>query len=310
MPDLNGLSNFLRRARTANLLVVSNASDPDAPPLIQRLNLHQDISDQFLEVARDSLPDDAELREYDPGFKPEPHELSYVEYADLESVETVVASLQHVDQAELFSESDDFIKRLRFYAIVVGGSTGRQAVFFRHYSPKRELGRHAAFALMLKRGNYDRVHEKVFLFDSAVDCFSWDGVLYIKNITQFQRMFDYFEELKRKARATIQRVHRRVPIHNLDAFEAACASNSLMLTKLASISKKPYLDRVTFDDVERTIQEFQLDIDVERNGGSPALVYDSNRQRRWLILKLLDDDFLGSVMTHEKYEVNSKMPAN
>ena len=31
-----------------------------------------------------------------------------------------------------------------------------------------------------------------------------------------------------------------------------------------------------------------------------------DHQKRWLILKLLDDDFLASVMTNQKYEVNSK----
>jgi hypothetical protein len=182
-------------------------------------------------------------------------------------------------------------------------------VFFRHYSPKKELSQHAAFALLLRRGNYNRVREKIFLFDGAVDCFSWDGALFIKNITQFQRIFDYFEELQRTARATIQAVHRQVPIHNLDDFEAACSGNSLMLTKLASIARKPYLSRVTFADVERTIQEFHLDIAVVREGDRSQLVFDSSRGRRWLILKLLDDDFLGSVMTREKYEVNSKVQA-
>ena len=40
--------------------------------------------------------------------------------------------------------------------------------------------------------------------------------------------------------------------------------------------------------------------------GQEKLLFEANPNRRWLILKLLDDDFLGSIMTHEKYEVNSK----
>lgn len=309
MPDLAQLAEFLRRARSANLLVASHTGGATGFPAIQRLNIHEDVAGEFLRTAREAIPTDTELREYDPGYRPEPNELTYIQIEDSESVASIIAALHRIDQFQIFTEDDEFIRRLRFYAIVVGGQAGRQAVFFRHYSPKKELSRHAAFALILKRGNYSRVRERIFLFDSTVDCFSWDGALFIKNIAQFQRIFDYFEELRRKARATIQAVHRQVPIHNLADFEAACSANSLMLTKLASIARKPYLSRVTFADVERTIQEFRLEIEVVRGGGRPQLVFDSTREHRWLILKLLDDDYLGSVMTQEKYEVNSKVQA-
>jgi len=36
------------------------------------------------------------------------------------------------------------------------------------------------------------------------------------------------------------------------------------------------------------------------------LLFEANLTKRWLILKLLDDDYLDSTMTHEKYEVNSE----
>ena len=45
---------------------------------------------------------------------------------------------------------------------------------------------------------------------------------------------------------------------------------------------------------------------VGRRNGEEKLRFDNSRERRWLILKLLDDDYLGSVMTRQKYEVNSK----
>lgn len=310
MSDLTSLTDFLQRARTANLLVASAASGRDGTLAIQRLNLHENVAGDFIEAARAAVPPGADPRSYEPAYKPEPGELLYIPLDESESVASVVEAFRRVDQVQLFTEDDEFVRRLRFYAIVVGGHPGRQAIFFRHYSPKKELSRHAAFALMLRRGNYNHVRERIFLFDDAVDCFSWDGALFIKNVTQFQRIFDYFENLRRKAHATIQAVHQRVPIHNLAEFEAACSGNSLMLTKLASISRKPYLSRVTFTDVERTIQEFSLDIDVVRDGHTTQLVFDPDRERRWLILKLLDDDFLGSVMTDERYEVNSKVRAS
>jgi hypothetical protein len=307
-PNLRPLANFLQRARAASLLVVADPDDEGDPPIIQRLNLHEDVATGFLEVARGATPDlgDVRLREYDPGYKPEPDELTYIPLAEVEGLSSLVRDLGHVDSAELFGEDDDLIKRLRFYAVVVGNPGGR-AVFFRHYSPKKELGRHAAFALMFQKGTYDQVKEKIFLFDEAVDCFTWNGSLFIKNVTQFQRMFAYFEGLRAKARDTIEAVHARVPISNVGEFEEACMANSLMLTKLASIARRPYLNRVTFADVEKTIKTFGLEVQVVGGKGAKALVFDQSREGRWRILKLLDDDYLGSIMTEERYEVNSKI---
>lgn len=305
-PDLDPLRDFLRRARTASLLV---AAATDEQPLVQRLNLHQDLVQDFLSVARSAVPDAPDLRSYEPGYKPDPDDLLHVPLADIDGATDLIADLGRVDQAELFSANEDVVRNLRYYAIVVGAGD-RQAIFLRHYSPKKELTRHAAFALMLSKGSYTRVEEKVFLFDDEVDCFTWDGTLFIKNVTQFQRIFDYFEGLRRKARATLRAIHKRIPIANLADFEAAVTSNSLMLGKLAAIQRKPYLARITIADVERTIQTFKLAVQVVESGGAKALVYEASREGRWLILKLLDDDYLDSTMTKEQYEVNSKVRAS
>jgi hypothetical protein len=141
----------------------------------------------------------------------------YIPITESEAVASIVGELEHVHQADPFVESEEVIKRLRFYAIVIGGHSGRQAVFFRSYNPKKELSRHAEYALMLHRGQYNRVREKIFLFDAEVDCFSWDGTLFVQSVASFQRIFGYFEELRRKARETVRTIHRRVPIDNLAA---------------------------------------------------------------------------------------------
>jgi hypothetical protein len=76
-----------------------------------------------------------------------------------------------VQQAELFHEDDEIIDSLRFYSIVVSPSGRRRAVFFRTYSPKKELTRRAGFAALFRRGSYDKVDKKIFLFDHDTDCF-------------------------------------------------------------------------------------------------------------------------------------------
>lgn len=290
-------------------VVVASEPTPNAGILIQRLNLRQDLAAEFLATAQSAVPvlgRDLVLRPYAAGYKPDAHELVYVETANVPDVAEQVRQVAQLQQAELFREDDNVIDHLRFYAIIVSQTARSRAAFFRTYSPTRELTRHSGFAALLSRGSYNKVESKVFLFDYSIDCFAWDEYLFIQNVAGFQRIFKYFEQLRARANETVDFVSARVPISNLDQFRAACTGQLQMMSKLAQIAQQPYLNRVGMEDIKRTIHEFHLDVQIIDENGQERLVFEPEPRKRWLILKLLDDDFLGSVMSNQKYEVNSK----
>ena len=309
MPPLQSLQSLLPALTGNPTVTVLVAAEPEENIVIQRLNLRQDLAADFLSAAKDSVPptnQEVRLRAYEAGYKPESDEVSYIELAQNSAIADLISQVSQVQQAELFHEDDEVIDSLRFYAIVVSPSARRRAVFFRTYSPKKELTRRAGFAALLSRGSYDKVDSKIFLFDNDTDCFAWDGYLFIQNVGAFQRIFGYFEELRANANATIDAVLGQIPVGNAEAFRATCTGQLQMLSKLAQIARKPYLGRVTMQDMRRTIDEFHLDVQVVQENGQEKLLFEGTLAKRWLILKLLDDDYLGSTMTHEKYEVNSK----
>jgi hypothetical protein len=288
---------------------VASEPEADAGAVIQRLNLAQDLAADFLTAARKAMPEsleDVRLKHYEAGYTPDPNELLYLELEQEADIADLIHELSRVQQAALFRERDEIVDHLRFYAVVTSPSARRHAVFMRAYSPKRELTRRAGFAALFSHGTYDKVDTKIFLFDYGIDCFAWDGYLYIRHVSAFQSMFKYFEQLRAMAGETVDTVSERIPIANLDDFRAACTSQLQMMSKLAQIARKPYLPRVTIADIRRTIAEFRLDVQIVQENGADTLLFEPSPQKRWLILKLLDDDFLGSVMTNEKYEVNSK----
>lgn len=109
-----------------------------------------------------------------------------------------------------------------------------------------------------------------------------------------------------KADETVTAILTHIPVSNGDEFRQACTGQLQMMSKLAQIARKPYLSTVTMEDIRRTIDEFRLDVQVVVRDGQQQILFESQPNKRWLILKLLDDDYLGSMMTHQKYEVNSK----
>jgi hypothetical protein len=275
-------------------------------PELRRVNIHEDVGADFGRVAAQVVEraEDIELREYDPGYKPEPHEWVYLDLAASEAVRAKVTTIGNLQAAALFQGEDDIVDHLRFYAAAFGGQ--RKAIFFRSYSPRKELTRSGGFAIMLSAGTYRKVTRSTFVFDEDFDCVAYRGFVFVKHIAAFQRIFRYFEAIRDQANEVVSAVIERVPIENDNQFRAACVGNVQMAERLTRLVRKEYFDRITMGDIRRTIEQFNLDVQIVEDGGEEKLVFDGSPARRWLIVKLLDDSFLGSVMTEEKYEVNSK----
>jgi Domain of unknown function (DUF4868) len=301
-----GLKKAMEQNPATNVIVVS---EPEDGLRIQRLNLHEELAQEFFATAQEALPEEGtRYIPYDPGYTPDWNQVAYLELANSPTIADLVAEVSKVQQAELFQEEDAIVDHLRFYSVVISPSARRQAVFFRTYSPARELSRKPGFAAVFSKGHYDKIKNKIFLFDRQIDCFSWDGYLFIRSVPAFQRIFKYYEELRAKADETVTAILDRIPIANADAFRESGTRQIQMMSKLAQIARKPYLDQVTMKDIQRTITDFNLELQIVKEGGKQKLLFEPSPNKRWLILKLLDDDYLGSTMTNQKYEVNSKSP--
>jgi len=80
-----------------------------------------------------------------------------------------------------------------------------------------------------------------------------------------------------------------------------------MLSKLKNIAGKTYLAQITIADIKKVMKQFpNLQVRVTKKDGKELLVFDPSD--KWALLRLLDDDYLNSVMTGVKYEVSGKRP--
>jgi hypothetical protein len=294
------------------------ASEDEGEELVfQRLTLEDSVSKEFGDDAIKAFAngDNFTLVKYEAGYKPDDDELCYLafdESADVKKIiESIIDCALNFNDVELFKEDEDIIDSLRFYVVVANGHSAdgspENALFMRTFTPKNELARSGWKAIIQRGDFYNKVKEKIFMFDQESDCLAWHGYVFIKNVTQFERIFQYFEALKATADQTIATISPRLPIANFDEFKKACLANPLMLSKIVQFSKKPYLATVTMDDIKQTIKDFGLPIDTKTEGDQEKLVFDPSPSKRWLILKLLGDDYLGSTMTKLKYASNSKI---
>lgn len=309
MPAADSLTNFEDIAKSSpRIQLAVMASGAQGALIFQRLNIHEDLGADLTRIPERLARrvEDASLHEYEPGFRPEKHELAYLPVEQHPSVQQIIDSLAAVGDLQLFEARDEVIEHLRSYVLTLQGEDDRTAYLFRSTSPKFELGRKVRFAMIFADGTYNKLDEKVFMLDEEVDCFYCDGYLYIQSVYQFQRIFSFFEQLRDRAAQTLNTVLQNVPVKNADDFRQATGQLQMM-SKLASIASRPYITTLSFETTKDIINEFGLDIPVEiDDDGQEKLVFEQNADKRWNILKLLDDDYLTSRMTTLKYEVNSK----
>jgi len=288
-------------------VVLGSRPNPDQQDDLRRLNITANLQAGFRAIAGEAVADQLGLIPYEPGYKPDSGEICWIDLQGAPDIAEVVQRVLNFQALVIYEQDNDFIHSLVYYALFARVAAQRGTVFFRKTSEKLVLGRGASFAAVFRRGHYDTIEETVFLFDRNLDCWSDGRYMFIANVGNFERMFRYFEQLQARAQQTVDAVLLRVPILNADEFRAACTTQIRFMTKLAVIASKPYLAQIGMVDIRRAIGEHGLPVEIVQNNGQETLVFDPDPSRRWILLKLLDDDYLNSVMTHLRYEVNSKI---
>jgi hypothetical protein len=73
---------------------------------------------------------------------------------------------------------------------------------------------------------------------------------------------------------------------------------------MSNVLNKNYYDQINFEDIYNIKEKYNLDIELDRE--NEKIVYNGDKQKLWLILKVFDDDYLLSETTKNRYEVHSK----
>lgn len=281
---------------------------------IQRVQISKSLAGEFRDIVKNTLAHrkkdfdkgDLVLKDYDAQAKLDYHEIERVDLSitDSDSLKKQILGLANIESLTVFSENDSFISNLRFYVMALRPKKGDPVLLFRTYTPKKELNRSTLFAIVSRKGTYDRFTDNLFLFDQHIDCMVRGDDLFIFNKDKFQKIFRFYELLIAGAKQTLQTIQQRIPIDNFPAFEVACEGHLQKLSKLKNIASKPYLQSVTMVDLKKVIQKYKLPIQTVGKGKDEKIQFDASD--KWAILRLLDDDYLESVMTGNSYEVNSK----
>lgn len=290
-------------------LALATYCEDDELPEYRSLNISSKVGDAFADTAADVLGrfiddwNDVLLHEYSGGYKPDRHEIEYMDVSDGESLAGVLGDVPAAADIPLLGDTDDFVDDSRFYAVILQDGNKR-VVLFKKFSRNKELTRSRKLIIRLMGDRYDVLKEPTFQFDNSFDAILFGDYIFSPNKSNFQHMFRFYQLLEQVAEQSLDAIKEHVPIANFDAFRESCLRHRAKLEKLRNIAQKPYLKHLELEELKRVIKRFDLQVEVASEDGQQKLVFDDSN--RWEILHLLDDAYLDSRMTGNKYEANSK----
>jgi hypothetical protein len=253
---------------------------------------------------------DRELVEYGPAADPGDGQLMWLptERAPF------LADLQIPDLADLPLVEFDapYARHLILSAIRVMTAMG-PAVFYRELRRGQLLARSPKIPVLRRGDRMTLADDRTLLLDRGTDAIVANGYAYFLNRKAFQRLFGLVEEMQERAAATFDLVTVGLEIDGFDEFrEVATSAQPAMLGKMASIQQKldqfpGYAEAITMSNLVAFIrQNPQTGVELSSDGDDARLVFRPDPQHRFKILKLLDDDYLESALTHLHYDANSK----
>lgn len=311
----NRVMNIDIKKCVVGLYMASIVKDESIPEF-EHIQITTEVADSFLEIIAslqavyrsDLQKDDLLFPEFAQESDPDNYQIEHFDLSTpiYNTILEQITPLSSSADIELFDEKDQrFVDGLRFYVIALQPKEGECVYFFRAYIHRKTLLR-SFFMSKGIDGLYDRVKIFPCQFDGDIDCMCTSSVMFILNKSNFQHIFRFFEEVRKSAKETLEDIHMRIPIHNFEEFTKACEGDVRKLRKLRTIASKPYLKDVPFDTLKKAIEVLHLSIQVIEIDGKEHLVYDAKAKDKWELLRLLNDDYLKSLLTEQKYEVTSK----
>src|SRR5262249_28589821 len=167
---------------------------------------------------------------------------------------------------------------------------------------------------IVRRGVIDApaASAEILLFTKEISAIIVGNIALFRDRPAFQRLFGLLEEIREQAAATFEAVTTNLRIEGLDSMAAAVTGSPAMLGKMASIQRKldqypKYREALTMPRLIAFVRQHpELEVDIAGKGDAAKFVFHADPQRRFKILKLLDDDYLKSELTALEYEATSK----
>jgi hypothetical protein len=167
-------------------------------------------------------------------------------------------------------------------------------------------------AFLPRAGVYERIEREVLYYEPRFDALVFGDRVFVTAITTLQRAFGSDDRARAMATATFGRATAGIAIAGSAELAEAISHDPAMVAKMAQLSRlldasPEYAELLSTERVLAFLDDNpHIPVATIGTGAERSLVFESSPQKRYLIPKILADDFLRSELTERQYEVGSK----
>lgn len=197
--------------------------------------------------------------------------------------------------------SDEFLKKLWAYAVKIQYGN-KEIIFFRKYSRNKILKQNIFDAVVFKNGRFSAMEDDVFQIDSQIDCMLLNSELIIFQTNNFEKIFGFDDLYEVAANQAMEQIEQTFNFIDAEVLASFVSTDSNKQRKLASIMKSGSYANFGFAEVCATIQNYNLDIEVDMENQKVNLT----KKNAVRLLKIINEDYLQSEVTKNRFESSSK----
>jgi Domain of unknown function (DUF4868) len=269
-----------------------------------------DIS-EIAETTRSQLQD-ATLLAYGPTTLIPRQHCMYIATSEAVNLASIESAVRKQDLLTFTGQAAS-TANIKVMAASFTAPDGRHATFYRIADTLLQIRKAKWLGLVQQNGVYGRVEPAdILLMRTDFEVVVVAGYAFFWKKATFERAFGFLEQLKAESLATFNSVTTSLRIDGMDELRKACTTQPQMMAKMSSIKRNmdadpEYAAAMTMPKLIDYVKKHpHVDIAIVGSESRSRFVFDPTPARRFQLLKLLDDDFLYSVLTKRDYEAGSK----
>ena len=218
----------------------------------------------------------------------------------IENYGEILESFQNPDYVETEIDPDDFI----FYCLTVKNKVGTgenfEIKFFRRVTKFKKLNSKGLIA-RFSGNKLNKIEDKLIGLDGDIDLIVYNNEILILSHISLERIFYLQDKFRKNAAEFLNTICNKPLIQNFETFKTDCLDDgrfTKLLTKMSDEDVDMSLLIERFDYIEKTINMFEIPIEIE-NGKNPKIIY-SDKTQIYDILRILRDCYYISIIKEEK----------
>jgi hypothetical protein len=243
------------------------------------------------------------FQKYDPAHKGS----SCTEYLDNSELESIKPTSDLIEgkTVDLKRIDEKFLKALWYYVIILTDGS-KKIVFFKKYSESMVLTKSLGLAFVFSAGGFDKLKKNIFQISDKADCILFDQKLIIRSKGNFEKIFDFLDQIKKNAEKAVKFIDEKMPfvIDDFDSVKEQWLSHEIKIRKLNNIYSTQTLEKIKPENIQPLIDKGILKHTTVQTDEQGQLHLKSDDP--WELLSILDDDYVRSLLTNIDYETEKK----